>query len=60
MLVFPIDANVEVRSGGSTQLLEPWDLALISGREDRQVYIAAQEGGEAVGAVKVFLATLPG
>lgn len=58
MLVFPIDANVEVRSGGSTQLLELWDLALISGREDRQVHIARQEG-EAAGAVKVFLAILP-
>jgi environmental stress-induced protein Ves len=48
MLVFPIDANVEVRSGGSTQLLEPWDLALISGREDRQVYIAAQRPGHCI------------
>jgi uncharacterized protein len=60
MLVFPIDSNVELRAGGGTHLLEPWDLALISGREDRQVHISAQEGGEAAGAVKVFLATLPG
>lgn len=60
MLVFPIDSTLELRSGGSAQLLEPWDLALISGREDRQVRISAHDGGEAAGAVKVFLATLPG
>jgi uncharacterized protein len=59
-LVFPIDSNLELRSGDSAQLLEPWDLALISGREDRQVRISAPDGGEAAGAVKVFLATLPG
>ena len=60
MLVFPIDSNVEVRSGGSAQLLEPWDLALISGREDRHMRISAHDGGGAAGAGKVFLATLPG
>lgn len=60
MLVFPIDSSVELRSGGSTHLLEPWDLALISGREDRPVQIAAHDGGQAAGAAKVFLATLPG
>ena len=60
MLVFPIDSNVQLRSGGGTHLLEPWDLALISGRDDRPVHISAHDGGEAAGAVKVFLATLPG
>lgn len=59
MLVFPIDSNVELRSGGKTHRLEPWDFALISGREDRPVRISAEEGGEAPGAVQVFLATLP-
>jgi uncharacterized protein len=60
MLVFPIDAAIELISGGSTSVLEPWDLALLSGREDRTVRISGRGHGEKAGAVKVFLATLPG
>jgi uncharacterized protein len=58
MLVFPIDAALELTSGASTYVLEPWDLALLSGREDRTVSIAGR--GEEESAVKVFLASLPG
>jgi uncharacterized protein len=57
MLVFPIDAALELTSGASTYVLEPWDLALLSGREDRTVNISGR--GEAGDAVKIFLATLP-
>jgi environmental stress-induced protein Ves len=59
MLVFPIDAALELTSGASTYVLEPWDLALLSGREDRTVNISGRGRGEKADAVKVFLATLP-
>src|ERR1700677_71452 len=60
MLVFPIDAALELTSGASTYVLEPWDLALLSERGDRTVSISGRGGGEKAGTVKVFLATLPG
>jgi environmental stress-induced protein Ves len=56
MLVFAIDAAVELRSDGGTSVLEPWDLALLAGG-DRNVHVAA--AGGAAGAVNVFLAELP-
>jgi uncharacterized protein len=59
MLVFPIDAALELTSGARTYALEPWDLALLSEREDRTVSISGRGGGEKAGTVKVFLATLP-
>jgi environmental stress-induced protein Ves len=59
MLVFPIDAPLELRSGASTYVLEPWDLAVLSGREDRAVRLSARGPDEKADAVKIFLATLP-
>ena len=39
MLVFPIDAGIELASDGSTEQLAPWDLAVLSGRQEREVKI---------------------
>jgi environmental stress-induced protein Ves len=68
LLLFPIDAGVEL-SRGETEprdqgalrdQLGPWDLAVLSGREERQVRVAAigGEGGNGV-AMNLFLAILP-
>jgi hypothetical protein len=59
MLAIPLDSNLEIRCGSGTTLLEPWDLALISGEEERHVGMSATGGGDPSAPVQVFLATLP-
>lgn len=61
MLVFPIDAGVELALGETTEQLGPWDLAVLSGREEREVRIVGRGRGEGAGAgaVKLFVASLP-
>jgi environmental stress-induced protein Ves len=55
MVVFPIDAGVEIRAGdGDATVLEPWDLAVLGGAAALSGRIARCE--DAAGAV--FLATL--
>ena len=56
MLVFPIDAGVELALGASTNQLEPWDLAVLSGRQEPEVRIIGPGRGE---RVKLFVASLP-
>jgi hypothetical protein len=58
MLAFPIDASVEVARRETTDQLGPWDLAVLSGREERAVRI---DGGARMSgaAVKLFVASLP-
>jgi hypothetical protein len=58
MLVFPVDAGVELECGGAAELLEPWDLALLSGPEDGAVRISARGRGDEAAVAKIFLATL--
>jgi hypothetical protein len=60
MLVFPIDAGVELARGGTTDQLGPWDLALLSGREEDEVHVVAARSADMRGPVNVFLATIPG
>ena len=63
MLVFPIDAALEVSSGAGRCVLEPWDLALLSGPEDRTVSLSSPGPGcgpgEKAEAIQIFLASLP-
>jgi hypothetical protein len=59
MLVFPLDAAVELRSGAAAQVLDPWDVALWSARDDPPVRLAPAAGGDAQGrGTQVMLATL--
>jgi hypothetical protein len=61
MLVFPLDAALELQSAAGTGVLDPWDLALLSGGEDHDATIAPLRRvstGEPVGAAQVVLATL--
>jgi hypothetical protein len=60
MLVFPIDSDIELLCGDDAHLLEPWDLAVISGRQNRTVQLSARQGGESPAPAQVFLATVPG
>jgi environmental stress-induced protein Ves len=57
LLVVPIDASVEL-AGGEVRL-EPWDVALLSGREERQVQIARSGGEEGAARAKLLVAHLP-
>jgi environmental stress-induced protein Ves len=63
LLVFPIDAAVEVRNAGDACVLEKWDLALLSGSGQEIVRVAAAGGkagrGESSVGGMVFLAELP-
>jgi environmental stress-induced protein Ves len=59
MLVFPIDAGIELRRGETTDRLGPWDLALLSGQEEQMVHIAATRSAGTRGAVSLFVATIP-
>jgi len=64
LLVFPIDAAVEVRYADEVCVLERWDLALISESGQAIVRVAAAGGqsegrGESNGGGMVFLAELP-
>ncbi len=59
MLVFPIDAGVEVARGETTDQLGPWDLAVLFGWEEREVRIATGNRGKAGVTVNLFLATIP-
>jgi environmental stress-induced protein Ves len=55
-LVFPVDAALDVRSGGAAAVLEPWDLAVVAhstGQGGTLVPLDASAGAA------VFLATLP-
>ena len=55
MLVFPIDAAIEIRADGEDgAVLEPWDLAVLGGASALSGRIAACEGADCA----VFLATL--
>jgi environmental stress-induced protein Ves len=60
MLAFPIDAGVELTRGDTSDRLEPWDLALLSGWEEQEVHIASTCRADPRGAVNLFLATIPG
>jgi hypothetical protein len=53
MLVFPIGGRVQVESGDAREVLDPWDLALVTGKTPRDVRVAA------AAALKVVLAVLP-
>jgi hypothetical protein len=55
-LVFPVDAALEVRSGGATAALEPWDLAVVSHSTRQGGTLAPRDGSK---GPLVFLATLP-
>jgi environmental stress-induced protein Ves len=59
MLIFPIDAGVDLAHGEGTDQLDPWDLAVLSGREEREVRILGRGRGEKPAAVKLFVANLP-
>jgi environmental stress-induced protein Ves len=59
MLVFPIDAGVALAHGESTDRLDPWDLAVLSGWEASEARIVGAGRGEGVCAVKLFVASLP-
>jgi hypothetical protein len=59
VLVFPIDGGVELESGGNAGVLEPWDLAVLSGPHDGAVSVSVRGRGDASDAVNVFVATLP-
>jgi len=53
MVVFPIDAGVEIRAGdGDATVLEPWDLAVLGGASSSGLIACREETGGAV-----FLAT---
>jgi environmental stress-induced protein Ves len=55
MLVFPIDAPVELGCGEVR--LEPWDVALLSGREEKEIRIARGGGGEPAAPCKLWVAS---
>jgi uncharacterized protein len=55
-LVFPVDAALDVRSGGATAALEPWDLAVVPHSTGQGGTLAPQHAS--TGAT-VFLATVP-
>jgi len=55
-LVFPVDAALEVRLGGATAALEPWDLAVVAHSTGQGGTLVPRDGSK--GAL-VFLATLP-
>lgn len=55
-LVFPIDAPLELKVGGDTVVLDPWDLAVIPGSRNGIGRLARRNPGAAAMA---FLATLP-
>jgi hypothetical protein len=59
MLAFPIDTRVECCSGGRSELLDPWDLAVVSGRDARDVRISAANDGEPAGDLKILIGVLP-
>jgi hypothetical protein len=59
MLVFPIDAGVDLAHGERTDRLDPWDLAVLSGREKGEVRIASSGRGNSGVAVNLFLASVP-
>ena len=59
MLLFPIDAGIALASGGSKEQLGPWDLAVLSGGEEREPGVVATTCPEGTGAVRVFVATIP-
>jgi hypothetical protein len=56
MLLFPIDSGIEIAGGEGTDQLRPWDVAVLSGREEREVRIVGRGRGE---TVKLFVASLP-
>ena len=58
MLVFPLDAALELRSASATSVLDAWDLALLSGGDDHEVRIAPLSTGEPAAGARVLLATL--
>jgi environmental stress-induced protein Ves len=59
MLVFPLDAAVELRSGAAAQVLDPWDVAVWSAQDEPPVRLAPAAGGERQGrGTQVMLATL--
>lgn len=60
MLLFPIDARITLASDGSTEQLAPWDLAVLSGRRERDVKIVATGCDEGSAAARLFVAVLPG
>jgi environmental stress-induced protein Ves len=51
VLVFPIDGGVELESGGNAGVLEPWDLAVLSGPHDGAVSVSVRGRGDASDAV---------
>lgn len=59
MLVFPIDAGIELASDGSTEQLAPWDLAVLSGRQEREVKIVATGCEDGSAEARLFVAVLP-
>ena len=60
MLVFPIDAEITLAGDASTEQLAPWDLAVLSGRRQRDVKIVATGCEEGSAAARLFVAVLPG
>jgi environmental stress-induced protein Ves len=59
MLLFPIDAGIALASDGSTEQLAPWDLAVLSGRQEREPAPVATTCPEGARAVRVFVAMIP-
>lgn len=55
-LVFPVDVALDVRSGGATAVLEPWDLAVVPHSTGQGGTLAPRHAS--TGAT-VFLATVP-
>ena len=55
-LVFPVDVALDVRSGGATAALEPWDLAVVPHSTGQGGTLAPRHAS--TGAT-VFLATVP-
>jgi len=60
MLVFPIDASVDLAHGERADQLDPWDLAVLSGREGREARIVGRGRGERPAYMKLFVAKLAG
>jgi environmental stress-induced protein Ves len=60
MVVFPIDAGIELESDGHVEFLAPWDLALLSGADARPVTLSRPGRGERAGVGRIFLATMKG
>lgn len=59
MLVFPLDAGVEIACGETTDQLGAWDLAVLSGSEQREARLVAGARADGQRPVRLFLASLP-